>query len=582
MEEQDKELLSKLNTLFGWNGFDLPWDKPRSVKCPLHSDNNNSGSILLISNTEKRFEGGGYFNCFAGCGKFTLPNLIKRLEETNQFPNPEAYQPEENLWKGWIEDSGDTKNKEVKKPKIKLSNSQEVEQYSDFLFSKGFTTEEIANLGGTLVTDFESPYYGYLTFTYGRGNKHTVGRKIFSIEGDRFKNSSGNKGLLGHNELDKNVKEVILLEGLTDYLQARKAGLKNIVCSLGAQLSKEQAYLLRKWTVFILYDPDFAGYEGAKTGCKTLKDYGTTAIALEIPDQFTENQKEKADVCFLLSGDSKTIFLDWLSSTISNYSTYDNNYIKKNFKKAPKLKYYRTGIKEFDSLLGGGLVQGLHVFGGMPKIGKSTFCVELACNLLEQGARVLYCTYELSKDQIWSRIAARDSEFSWQEIESNNSILDDRNWRLLEIRSEKLKVVNNFSLPEIRATLTSFDVYIIDYLQRMKSKQPGEMEKIKENIEGLAELVQQDKKIFILITEMSRAQYERTNDLGIAKGSGEVEYCAQSLSKLSKIGNTENPILEIDLLANTRGTTQKVYTRINYPHQKLTETRLEDVYKGVK
>ena len=61
----------------------------------------------------------------------------------------------------------------------------------------------------------------------------------------------------------------------------------------------------------------------------------------------------------------------------------------------------RTGIKEFDRVLGGGLVPGtLVLIGGDPGIGKSTLMLQALNGLADQGNRVLYVSGEESIRQI--------------------------------------------------------------------------------------------------------------------------------------------------------------------------------------
>lgn len=61
---------------------------------------------------------------------------------------------------------------------------------------------------------------------------------------------------------------------------------------------------------------------------------------------------------------------------------------------------YRSGIREFDRVLGGGIVRGsVILLGGDPGIGKSTLALQAACRLGEQGLRVLYVSGEESAAQ---------------------------------------------------------------------------------------------------------------------------------------------------------------------------------------
>ncbi|HEU5040353.1 MAG TPA: ATPase domain-containing protein, partial [Gemmatimonadales bacterium] len=65
------------------------------------------------------------------------------------------------------------------------------------------------------------------------------------------------------------------------------------------------------------------------------------------------------------------------------------------------LQRWRTGIPEFDFVLGGGIVPGsMSLIGGEPGIGKSTLLLQAAARLEAAGRTVLYASGEESPDQI--------------------------------------------------------------------------------------------------------------------------------------------------------------------------------------
>jgi DNA repair protein RadA/Sms len=68
---------------------------------------------------------------------------------------------------------------------------------------------------------------------------------------------------------------------------------------------------------------------------------------------------------------------------------------------APRVERLKTGIGEFDRVLGGGLVPGsLVLIGGAPGIGKSTITTAALANLSATGQRVLYVSGEESAAQV--------------------------------------------------------------------------------------------------------------------------------------------------------------------------------------
>jgi DNA repair protein RadA/Sms len=68
---------------------------------------------------------------------------------------------------------------------------------------------------------------------------------------------------------------------------------------------------------------------------------------------------------------------------------------------AEPLQRWRTGIDEFDFVLGGGIVPGsMILIGGEPGIGKSTLLLQAAARLEAAGRTVLYASGEESPDQL--------------------------------------------------------------------------------------------------------------------------------------------------------------------------------------
>src|SRR6266513_4167915 len=67
----------------------------------------------------------------------------------------------------------------------------------------------------------------------------------------------------------------------------------------------------------------------------------------------------------------------------------------------PGVERWQTGLREFDFVLGGGIVPGSVVLlGGEPGIGKSTLLLQISEALARQGMPVLYVSGEESALQI--------------------------------------------------------------------------------------------------------------------------------------------------------------------------------------
>lgn len=181
------------------------------------------------------------------------------------------------------------------------------------------------------------------------------------------------------------------------------------------------------------------GFESAKWlgQCPSCKSWDSfveeTKINLNSQDLFTENSKN----------------VDIIPKTINEIDVNENEKIK-------------TGIGEFDNLIGGGIVKGsLTLLGGSPGIGKSTLILQIANKLGVQNKNVLYVSGEESLSQI--------------KLRANR----------IGVFSETVKFVSETNINKIikLALNTNPDLLIIDSIQTISSeaedKTPGSITQVK-------------------------------------------------------------------------------------------------------
>lgn len=100
----------------------------------------------------------------------------------------------------------------------------------------------------------------------------------------------------------------------------------------------------------------------------------------------------------------------------------------------------RTGMNEFDRVLGGGIVKGsLILLGGDPGIGKSTILLQICRNLTMDGHKVLYVSGEESLQQIKMR-AERLGEFKRDMYLHCETNLDDIEAAINKVQPEIMVV----------------------------------------------------------------------------------------------------------------------------------------------
>lgn len=83
----------------------------------------------------------------------------------------------------------------------------------------------------------------------------------------------------------RKLDEIVLLEGFMDVIKSDTAGLKNVVATMGTQLSGEHITFIRKLTsnITLMFDGDFAGSEATlKTGQHLLQQ-GLNVFVIQLP-----------------------------------------------------------------------------------------------------------------------------------------------------------------------------------------------------------------------------------------------------------------------------------------------------------
>lgn len=514
-------------------------DKFIPVQCPLHKGGKKNAGLNFQS---------GVFNCFRGCGSLSFLKLAEKLGI--DYNNEEK----DNEWEELLESIIPAKRRT-------FTAKKQVEELANFYEEKSLLPETIERWGGELILDKEDKLYGYLRFPL-EGNAYCA-RKIIDKavglgKGERFYNK-GTRTLLGLENL-KSFESLILAEGITDFLTLYQMGYGNVVCCMGSKLSEEQAYLLRNKTVFIIFDRDFAGYSGALKAQVLLKQYHCNAIIIELP----ELNPVKTDINLFYKEDKERL-RKFIVKETTRYNQFDNKYVEGLKNGSEPLKYYKTGLSELDRYLQGGYTTGVYTYSGDTGIGKSTIVSSQIPSLIEQGANVLWCTYELSKLQCWARIGSKVSDKTFVELEKSFDTIEPSVYEnyILPI-SNHLRIDSLPTIQQIEASIRKFDIIIIDYLQRMVAPigvNDSNQAVVKNNAE-ISRLMQDYGKTIILISSMS-------NDGSLIKGSGDPRYTSQASFLASKIGKD---MMSLKIIKNTRGEEgHTIFLKSNYPHQSITQ-----------
>jgi len=203
-----------------------------------------------------------------------------------------------------------------------------------------------------------------------------------------------------------------------------------------------------------------------------------------------------------------------------------------------------TGFREIDErLLGGGLVpSALYVLAAPTSFGKTTLGLDIAANIAETGHRVYIVSREMSRESLFDRLVAVESDVErWKirpriyesdykrivqgviRLASRPMILDDVSTSLADVRAY---------LAEYQRRNESVEMLVIDYLQLLEgSRKESRNQEVGSVSRGLKGLAMEYRIPIVAISQLSRnfAKEKREPELRDLRDSGEIEQDADTV-----------------------------------------------------
>lgn len=234
-----------------------------------------------------------------------------------------------------------------------------------------------------------------------------------------------------------------------------------------------------------------------------------------------------------------------------------------------KITRMKTGFDEVDSMLGGGLTPGLTVLGAASGLGKSTFLLQLAENVSENGIPVLYFSLEMSSTMIAAKAINRQlfiqnkknthRKFGAMDLTNPEIVFSATTWesiersrRKAEEKSKNLYVLDMENLSEQECTAKGIygvvktfvndhedkekPLVIVDYLQILKADpldNRGDRQSVENCIRWMTKIHLEFKVSVVLISSLSRTSYKQKVQQDSFKETGGIEYSSDVLLGLS-------------------------------------------------
>lgn len=240
-------------------------------------------------------------------------------------------------------------------------------------------------------------------------------------------------------------------------------------------------------------------------------------------------------------------------------------------------EYITTGIRQLDRNLNGWSKNGeLIVVGGRTGMGKTMFCLNLACTAVSKGFKSMFASVEMDRRELTYRMFANLGDIESYKIntpkeltkdeysnlvdnvkpmlDNNNTILDKAGVSLEDVKREARKLHRTSGL----------DILFVDYIQKLKVRNPdyaraSSVEKIGYITGELKSLSQELKIPIIAAAQLNRdsAKEGAKPQLHDLKGSGDIEQDANKVILLHRPayynGDTNNPHTEVIVAKNRNG-----------------------------
>jgi len=218
-----------------------------------------------------------------------------------------------------------------------------------------------------------------------------------------FRRVPGCKSILFNADCLKNTEEIFLCEGELDALTLIDKGINNAVSGTTGAGSFDAEWvdaLAKVKKIYLAYDADEAGKKGAREVARRL-GYDR-CYNIELPDGLDVNEYFRENDIFDFRGLVNAARQYDVAGVMSFESGLDM-LVKE--KQNPQAAGLRTGFNPVDKLIKTGLRAGeLIVLSAPPKIGKSTFSLQVCTNNALAGIPALFYSLEMRATKVIEKI----------------------------------------------------------------------------------------------------------------------------------------------------------------------------------
>lgn len=377
---------------------------------------------------------------------------------------------------------------------------------------------------------------------------------------------------------------IFVVEGEIDALSVIEAGYKAIALGSASNTKKLIEYLEDKKATnsFILcLDNDERGIEAQTKLFNELKELQIPCFRANIAGNFKDaNEALINDKEAFISGLEKVVTgienkkKEQKAKEVEEYSkNYASNCLQDfldGIKEKANTPYISTGFAQLDKVLDGGLFEGVYYIGAISSLGKTTFTLQIADQIAQQGHDVMIFSLEMSKHELIaksiSRLTLTNCQNNMQNAKTTRGITtysryigySDTERALINTAIKKYSdyanhiVIHegqgNIGVEQIRQAVEKHisitgnkPVVIIDYLQIIAPYNDRATDKnnIDKAVTELKRISRDFKLSVVAISSLNRDNYSSRITMQAFKESGGIEYSSDVLIGLQFKGQGE-------------------------------------------
>ncbi|MCP4342346.1 MAG: AAA family ATPase [Desulfobulbaceae bacterium] len=518
------------------------WQEKFVADCPFCKEHGFTNGRLLVSfNKDSFFH--GYFRCLNRCVPGGFPYWFARLADIplNEVP---AYDPDQEIV--------------TEQPNYPVENvNDEISVFRDRLTDGVYNLFRQRGIGKAALMEMGIGFNGrYLVYPYIQkdGNCYSA-RCVYPERSDDYF-WHGNEEFSREPFNLYNVQDIkrcengalFVCEGEDNLLTLKQLGFPGVAVSHYNDFEKLSAQLLdRVKTVFICVANSMESENAARNLASRI-GYKARILAWQL-------HSPKHYSLWQLAKDSGKGFGAKVGEMVKNSRAFspfplplrEYRGFLQTLGKEQGEEYLSlsSGFSKMDVALGG--IHGINVIGGGPKVGKSTFLIQIASEMAMRKIPVLYYDFENGRQKIYLRTLSRLARLSTQQLRERRLPTEQKT--SYEAASKKLqnmffywRVINDRKVtPDLmrkhidfirHETKSEYTVVVIDSLHKLPFNE------FTERRTGIDAWLRQMESIrdelqvsFLVISELSRGSagsYLEEPHLGVFKGSGDIEYSADN------------------------------------------------------